>query len=275
MKDYFFIRNDRDSEGGGVMFGIKNKYKKFTIEIKRNEPHHREETLWIMLGSEFKIRIGILYTPQENTIKVAEIEEIYNRAAIEISEAKKKEQKVILMGDLNSKVGTIIKGNYDLVSKAGKILLKFIKKYNLQLVNAHEKTEGLWTRVMNNERSVIDYIIIDKDDSQYVTNCIIDEKKELAPSRLLKENGEIKEKFSDHNVIIVKMDWRVDTTSFNKVIATKMTNHGYEKYKNKLKYEKISQICHEEGDFQDLYTRWSQKVVEIKNSCEIKIKPKQ
>ena len=45
----------------------------------------------------------------------------------EIKNARKMEQHIILMGDMNCKIGDLINGNKDKISKGGKIMIKMIK----------------------------------------------------------------------------------------------------------------------------------------------------
>ena len=152
------------------------------MEVNRSESYHKEESLWIVVGNEDKkLRIGIIYNPQESTTSKKELENIYCRINQEISESKNKEQKLLLMGDFNSKVGNIIKNNNNILSKGGRILLKLVEKQNLKIINTITKAKGTWTRVMNSEKSVIDYIIINKSDEECITKFVVDEEKNLHP----------------------------------------------------------------------------------------------
>ena len=66
---------------------------------------------------------------------------------------------------------------------------------------------GLWTRVNSQEKSVLDHILLQESDSKAVKGMLIDEEKVWAPSRLIKEDKVVNEIFSDHNVIILEMNW--------------------------------------------------------------------
>ena len=115
------------------------------------------------------------------------------------------------MGDFNSKVGNIIQGNSDKITKGGKILLKIIQKYNMTIINTMKITKGTWTRTMTrlykDEKAILDYIIINKSDEDCVLKFTIDENKTLAPYRIIKENGQIKTVYSDHNVLECSINW--------------------------------------------------------------------
>ena len=49
------------------------------------------------------------------------------------------EQHIIVMGDMNSKIGDLIDGNKEEISKGGKIMIKMIKENNMIILNSLEK----------------------------------------------------------------------------------------------------------------------------------------
>ena len=59
-----------------------------------------------------------------------ELEEVYGRSESEIKKARKMEQHLIVMGDMNCKISDLIDGNKEEISKGGKIMIKMIKKYD-------------------------------------------------------------------------------------------------------------------------------------------------
>jgi hypothetical protein len=61
----------------------------------------------------------------------------------QITTAKEKQQKLLLMGDFNCKVGERIVGNGKEISKSGKIFLKTVKNNKLLILNEPEKCSGL------------------------------------------------------------------------------------------------------------------------------------
>ena len=81
----------------------------------------------------------MIYAPQETITKVKDIERIYKKIEKHVVEAEEEGQKLVIMGDLNCKVGKEIKGNREEVSPGGRKLLNLIKENSLMIVNAHEK----------------------------------------------------------------------------------------------------------------------------------------
>ena len=274
INGYFIVRNDRNAEGGGTMFAIRNEYKHITIEVNRSEKDFREGSLWIVLGTNNQVRIVLLYNPQEMETTESELQSIYNRITEEIWESKNKNQKFILMGDFNNKVGNIIKGNSDIITKGGKLLIKLIQKHNLSIVNTMNITKGIWTRTMisknKNEKSVLDYMIINKNDEDCILKFTVDENKTLASYRLLKEKGEVKLVYSDHNALELCTDWKKQFEKERDIERTQMTKTDYNKYRKKINDEKISNIIMQAKDVQVVYDNWTTKINEIKKSCEIK-----
>ena len=48
---YHVIRKDRNKEGGGVLIGIKMKYKETTLELETQSKENLE-SLWITIGTK-------------------------------------------------------------------------------------------------------------------------------------------------------------------------------------------------------------------------------
>ena len=78
MKGYTIYRNDRNGDGGGVLIAIKYVLKGILVE--ENNSKRKEESIWLSLTNNItKIRIGIVYNPQENKTTRDELEEVYGR----------------------------------------------------------------------------------------------------------------------------------------------------------------------------------------------------
>ena len=107
-----------------------------------------EESLWIVIdNTKVAIRIGVIYAPQESRTAKDKYKEMYESINKQILRAKEKEQKLLLMGDFNCKVGDKIKGNTKEVSKSGKTFLKMVRDNKLKIMNIMEICQGIWTRV--------------------------------------------------------------------------------------------------------------------------------
>ena len=68
------------------------------------------QNLWILLDkNRSKIRIGVIYAPQENVTSKNELKVMCNNISKQISIAQEERQQVLILGDFNTKVGTYIK----------------------------------------------------------------------------------------------------------------------------------------------------------------------
>ena len=83
------------------------------------------QKLWILLdNNRSKIRIGVIYAPQENVTSKNELKVMCNNISKQISIAQEERQHVLILGDFNAKVGTYIEDNKPIVTKGGRQLMK-------------------------------------------------------------------------------------------------------------------------------------------------------
>ena len=123
------------------------------------------------------------------------------------------------MGDLNCKIGTErIKNNTDELSKGGRVLLSLCKKLDLAIINGEECSEGTWTRIQKEKKSVLDYIITEKKDMSQIKKLIIDEEKMKTPYRINEDNDMI---YTDHCMMILTTSLIVETKRDERKCITK------------------------------------------------------
>ena len=218
-----------------------------------------------------KIKVGVIYTSQEGVTPNKELKKLYTSITKEIIKAKEENQQSIIMEDFNAKIGDRIKGNMSTVTKGGRQLLKMIDKYDMKIVNEEQEIcKGLWTREQRKDKSVIDYMITDKKYFTTIKGMHIDQNKEYATFKIQrKESGDIKKIYSDHNVIILKVDFMTEMQKEKrkKVITTK----GYKEDQQILQHKKISKII-QTGNLQNQYDLWSQAIEDIIKKVEKTIK---
>ena len=137
-----------------------------------------KEMLWLVVNNNRQsIRIGIIYAPQESRTTLEKIKLVYQRIQTEIDKANINQQNIIIIGDFNAKVGQKVRGNNKEISKAGKLLIKMVKDNKLNIVNNNPIAEGLWTRIDEKTKSVLDYVIIKQQDEHCIKKMNIDEDK--------------------------------------------------------------------------------------------------
>ena len=121
------FRNDRSGNSGGIMLAVKENIKTVTLEVTQEK--EIGQSLWILLdNNRSKIRIGVIYAPQENVTSNNELKVMYNNISKQISIAQEERQQVLILGDFNAKVGTYIEGNKPAVTKGGRESMKMAKK---------------------------------------------------------------------------------------------------------------------------------------------------
>ena len=82
------------------------------------------QTLWILLNNskKKKIKVGVIYAPQEGVIPNKELEKLYTSIMEEIIKVKEEYQQSIITGDFNAKIGDRLKVNMSTVTKGGRQL---------------------------------------------------------------------------------------------------------------------------------------------------------
>ena len=121
------FRNDRPGNSGGIMLAVKGNIKTVTLEVAQEKKVG--QSLWKLLdNNRSKIRIGVIYAPQENVTSNNELKVMYNNISKQISIAQEERQQVLILGDFNAKVGTYIEGNKPTVTKEGRQLMKMATK---------------------------------------------------------------------------------------------------------------------------------------------------
>ena len=272
---YSVYRSDRDREGGGILVAVKKVLKGLIVEesVEKNEG----ESMWVSLGSpKINLRIGLVYNPQESKTKKDKLKEVYQRIEEEIKLAKQKNQRTLLMGDFNCKVGKAVSGNKEEVTVGGKMLLQMLKRNCMSIANnGTRRCDGLWTRQSGMERSVIDYIVIDESQIQHIQRLIVDEGKNVAPFRRKIEDGVPRMVYSDHNTILLTIDLLKEdaTTKRAQQVSNKVMNStAYIRFRELLAKEKVSKIWERGLDFQEAYDKWSSMVAGIRKRCEVKKK---
>ena len=115
------FRNDRSVNSGGIMLAVKENIKTVTLGIAQEM--EIGQSLWILLdNNRSKVRIGVIYAPQENVKSNNELEVISNNISKQILIAQEGSQQVLILEDFNAKVGTYIEGNKTTVTKGVKTI---------------------------------------------------------------------------------------------------------------------------------------------------------
>ena len=235
-----------------------------TTEYKK----HDCEMLWVKFEKmKIKIKIGIVYMPQESRTKLNILKEIYSAIETEIKDAAEGNYHLFLVGDLNCKIGnSIIEGNTSNITVGGRLLNKMLKRNRLIIGNAQETCEGLWTRIEGEQKSVLDYMIMFEEDVWLANKMEIDEAKDITPYYV--DSGD--RKYTDHCMVTAMMNiaaMEEKSLTYSMVLD----DEGCSKYREMLKEEKVSSLISDK-DIRQTYPIWREKVTEIKELCSKKVK---
>ena len=219
-----------------------------------------------------RARFGIVYMPQEKLKSVDELKEIYKLIEEQIEAAIKMNERLVMMGDFNCKIGEIIPGNTSEVTKGGRILLKMINKYNLCVLNGEKICSGKWSRIEGQERSILDYVITKNEDKDIFTNMQIDEEKIITPYTVEKEETGTRIVYTDHCMISVKAVLNLTPTKPSKR-RKQLDRKRIEEFAEELTREKISELI-DPSRIVESYTKWSERVMGICDKYCTEKKPK-
>ena len=263
-------RVDRDSDGGGVMMIYKKSLLKIMIDISTYKIH-QAEMLWQKLDNGSTLmKLGIIYMPQESRTSLTNLKEIYKVMEDEIADARLKGNSIMIMGDLNCKVGETIKGNNQKITKGGRLLIKMIKKFKMKLVNSEECCDGLWTRIEGLKKSVLDYVIVFEEDMKLVNRMEIDEAKDITPYHVEKAGNLVEIKHTDHSMITATLNI-ASIAQKSKSYAMVLDSEGKVEFQKALKDQDVSSIITDD-DILVTYPIWREKVTTIRDMCSKKVK---
>ena len=96
----------------------------------------------------------------------------------------------MILGDFNGHMNMIEKDRR--TDTNGKMILEWMEEFDLNLMNITNKCEGVYTRIEGDQKSAIDYIMVNKKIYDMCTKMVIDEQKLITAS-------------SDHTVITLEL----------------------------------------------------------------------
>lgn len=269
LEGYTIIRNDRSEKGGGILIAYKENIKNIVTELEMSIEHY--EGTWIEINNGVgKIRIGLVYFPQENESK-ARITKAYTALSEHISQNKERCDEILVIGDFNAKIG---RGDqHENQSRSGKIMQDFIKSNELVIVNHLEVTEGRWTRNESGVKSEIDYILSSEKAADVVTEVHIDEEKLYSLYHHKPEGNERRCIYPDHNPMLVQINWTLVRRKQQKSYFV-MTENGYSKFESIMAKEKYHEDIIMQNDIEEEYDKFVSRVQETLEKCKTKVKPK-
>ena len=264
IEGYRIFDNNNKKGKGGIIIGVKDNLKNITIETEKICDKY--QTLWIRIDNKNnKINIGTVYAPQESKNNLKVFNDMYKTIQDKVTRIKHDGERLVLNGDFNAKIGKIIKDNKEEVSKSGKVLLQMTLEEDLNIVNTNEKCEGKWTRILNNEKSVLEYMIIRQEDEKYVDSIRIDEEKMNTP-RYKNKNKQYT--YTDHCSIILTMKWTEANIERARNEKTMVINEEtLEKFNQCTNGTELTQIAGTNEGLDIKYEKWEKTMTRIIAEC--------
>ena len=203
LRGYKTFYNNNKNGKGGTLIAVRGKLDKIAIETDKEIKEY--ESLWIKIDNgKNKINIGNIYAPQESISKIDVYQRMYSNIKNKINIAKQHNEKVIVVGDFNAKIGKNIVGNTEEITKSGKLLLDMCIENEIVIINKLNKDKNnIWTRIDGKTKSIIDYALVFKENEGFVNDIVIDSKKKITPFRKIK-NRNI---YSDHCAILININF--------------------------------------------------------------------
>ena len=252
----------------GLLFAIrKGSYKSM------NEITQCELKSILSIRIEFQqctLRIILGHAPQESAT-LEERETFFSELTQQVERCITTGEKMILVGDLNARI--MNNDGIQAVSSNGKMLKEIMDEYDLGAANFHKNTSGKWTRiqVMKNgcvKKSVLDYILMEKDLLEKIQSMVIDEDKFFCPYRQQKvKGGKINITHSDHFAFILTAQINIGQPKLDKKKQDKRWNfseEGYNVYKEESQKEmKVKGNV----DPTKAYNSWSKEFEHLLHRC--------
>ena len=213
VQNYFSFCKNREKHMGGVATLVASYLRPNTVKVA--EGRENDEYIITRLDNVTPpINIVNIYGEQEKgdeeSDKRTKILESWKRLLEDIDEIEKRQEHVLLIGDMNRALGAGdwgVKGNKPFVSFGGQLLRDMFSSQKYILLNNLPLAEGgPWTwvdRSNSNVKSCLDLGIVSAGLLPFVTTFQVDSQQEFTPKRVRKIKNGLKYTFSDHYSIEV------------------------------------------------------------------------
>ena len=191
-----------ERKGGGLQI-LMPKSDKFNFTKIKNNNKEILEIEGTLYG--IGLKLVIVYFDVRKDEEGKKVNKKIRKDMEKIIENNNKEG-LILAGDFNGHLRMIDGRDND---DNGKMLMEWVEKYEVILLNLDERCEGKYTRIQKDQKTTVDYILVNKKIFDKIESIKIDENKETLEG-------------SDHVAMSIK-------------IKVKKENNGFKKSKWKVK----------------------------------------
>lgn len=161
------MREQKDRKGGGLMVIYREEKG---VDLQKIETKCKD-VLYVKGKIEgWEVKIVVVYFSVNDTVRNMEMKQEIEKIIEESTEP------LLITGDFNGHVG--FKGEQKL-NRNGEIILHWMEKYGLIMLNDDEKCTGEYTWGREGQRSVIDYVLVTDKVYKKFHSMKIDEEKEV------------------------------------------------------------------------------------------------
>ena len=208
-----FTRNRKNGKiMGGIATAVMNEEKDCILQTKEGTGN---DEFIVTRHGQFLTPINIfnIYGEQESRENKNEIENRWSRIMEEVIRAEKRNEAVVIIGDLNNHIGNDdlgVKDNIPKVSFGGELVRALLQGGNYCCLNNHQNTVGgPFTRYDPaypddpNKMSCLDLVIVSVNLLPYFKSLVIDKEKKFSPVRPVSRGSNV---YSDHFPVIVTFE---------------------------------------------------------------------
>ena len=258
-----------DTKKGGIGICLRSSITVLDDNLinSQNDMHER---LWVLIRlNNVKVAVGVAYFPNDGVCK-PKTDELFFELLENTTSFHELGYEVILMGDFNGRCVSTCPFStrnipYVFPSYNGKRLTQFIEVSELSLINTMSCCRGLFTRIMNNQRSTLDYILVSDNLAKQVISAFIDDvgsfdlhSDHVVFTLKLKANEKVK--IERKSQLTWKLNDNTDWESFQKLLHTELVNWSILKFS---------------GNIDDAWLDWKHRVSQAaENSIGLSKKPR-
>ena len=173
LEKFETMRLEPDKGGGGLQI-LTRKCDGLEFEKIENENRDILEIEGSCLGIDMKI-ILVYFDVDKGPKGIVRNKKIRENIEERIENNEKK--GLIIMGDFNGHLNILEKDRKN--DKNGDMVLEWMEEFNLKLMNATEKCRGTYTRIVGDQKSALDFILVNRIIYDICISLDIDERKDL------------------------------------------------------------------------------------------------
>ena len=194
LHGYKWLGKNRITKGGGGIGFFISDSVCIVEEDMFNSSSDVYERLWVKVcfGKDKPMYIAVTYFPVEGTDPNT-TDELYGQLLSEVLRIEDQEDNpcILIMGDMNGRIGREISDGDPVCNSNGKRLLSFRDDSNLSIINCSNLCSGKITWCRGNQKSTIDYMMSSDNLMNRVYEMIVDEERKYGLG-------------SDHNVLLLR-----------------------------------------------------------------------